>query len=62
MLLFTIDLTMSISLANGNSRIVFRINDSCWSFSQKCQHNVIIYTYCLTALQINKSLLKGTVN
>ena len=35
MLLFTIDLTMSISLANGNSRIVFHINDSCWSFSKK---------------------------
>ena len=62
MLLFTIDLTMSISLANGNSRIVFRINDSWWSYSKKCQPSVIIYTYCLTALQINKSLLKVTVN
>ena len=51
-LLFTINLTTSISLADENR---VPIKGSCWSFSHKYQYNVIIYTYCVTAIQINKS-------
>ena len=59
LLLFTINLMMSMSLVNDNCVPYQR---RCWSFSQKCQFNVIIYEYCATTLQINKSLLKVTIN